>query len=135
MTYEEINQKYDLGEITPRMNALLSILIDNNCYEDEIIELVENNLYEDSVNIVLNGEEFLIVTDEESKNLGNCFIDCEIDETKYIFNKSSISYLEEYIDWDKYANDRLYDYLDNFEEYEGCEFLGECDNFIIYKKH
>ena len=135
MTYEEINQKYDLGEITPRMNALLSILIDSNSYEDEIIELVENNLYEDSINIALNGEEFLIVTDEESKDLGNCFIDCEIDEVKYTLSGSNIDYLGAYVDWDKYTNDQLDNYLDNFEEYEGCAFLGECDNFIIYKKY
>ena len=44
MTYEEINQKYDLGEITPRMDALLSVLLSSDYYEDEILDLLEKKM-------------------------------------------------------------------------------------------
>lgn len=133
MTYEEINQKYDLGEITPRMNALLSVLLSSDDYEDEILDLLENNLYEDNISITLNGGEFKVMTDGEFEEICRSYAEDVVDEHKYMFNRSAFSDLEQYVDWNCFIKDEAETYSENYEEYEDCGFLGSSFDYNIYK--
>ena len=130
MTYEEIEQKYDLGEITPRMDALLSVLLSGD-YKDEILDLLENNLYEDSISITLNGGEFKVMTDDEFAEICKNYAESVIEDIHYSFSRSAFSDLEQYINWDSYIQSEAELY--NYEEYEACEFLGSSFAYNIYK--
>ena len=130
MTYEEIEQKYDLGEITPRMDALLSVLLSGD-YKDEIHDLLENNLYEDSISITLNGGEFKVMTDDEFAKICKDYAESVIEDVHYSFSRSAFSDLEQYINWDSYIQSEAELY--NYEEYEDCEFLGSSAAYNIYK--
>lgn len=130
MTYEEIEGDYDLGEITPRMDALLRVLLDDGDYKDEIFDLVENNLFEDDSFIVLAGEEFDILTDNEMEEVARDYVqNCTITDAQYNLSRSDLSYLEHYIDWNSYEQDEVDDYVSNYDNY-----LGSCFGYSIYKR-
>ena len=135
MTYEEIEGDYDLGEITPRMDALLRVLLDDGDYKDEIFDLVENNLFEDDSFIVLAGEEFDILTDKEMEESARDYVqNCTITDVKYNLSRSDLSYLEHYINWSSYEQDEVDDYVSNYDEINGYNYLGSCFGYSIYKR-
>lgn len=132
MTLEEIEIAIDNGEFSNKLSTILELLLEIEDVDSEDIELFINEFDEDETEYEFESNYYLVLSDDEINDRASWYVDNNICEYQRSLKKSDVSFLDNYINWEKLESSEIDDYIDDFEGIEDVQFMSSRRGYNIY---
>ena len=135
MTWEEISVQYPEIEFSQRADALISVLLEEEDFDEDVIKeiITEYSDFDDNY-LQIGYETYRIMYGDDYTQDAEMYLESIIDDIEHSIEKSDIPWISKYINWDRYKEEEIDSYIDDFAEINGYTFLGSCYGYDIYRE-